>query len=143
MADIYSLAEKVIVWLGPEADGSSLALEALDPLASKISVDWNHYTNSLASVEDVGTDWLDLDLYTPFHDEIYFALVYHLNRPWFGRIWFWQEAFLAGERAEVTRGGKTLGLEAFRKAILCLFSQTPKAQKDSWLLPSYFKNLAD
>lgn len=81
MADIYSLAEKVIVWLGPEADGSSLALEALDPPASKISVDWNYYTNSLASVEDVGTDWLDLDLYTPFNDETYFHLVSLLNHP--------------------------------------------------------------
>jgi hypothetical protein len=39
MVRIYSSAERVICWLGPEADDSSLALETLDVLARKIEVD--------------------------------------------------------------------------------------------------------
>ncbi|KAL8942667.1 MAG: hypothetical protein Q9216_001521 [Gyalolechia sp. 2 TL-2023] len=121
MAEIYTLAEKVIVWLGPDADGSSLAMEALDSLASKISVDWNHYSIRPASAQDLGSDWLDLDTHAPFSDQIYFALVSLLNRPWFGRLWIWQEVFLAGGRAEVLCGATTLTWEAFRKAILCFY----------------------
>ncbi|KAL8943733.1 MAG: hypothetical protein Q9211_000882 [Gyalolechia sp. 1 TL-2023] len=142
MADIYRLAEKVIVWLGPETDGSALALEALDSLASKISVDWNELTIKAESAEDVGTDWLDRNIYAPFNDETYFALVSLLNRPWFGRLWIWQEVFLAGERAEVTCGDKTLAWKAFRKAIFCLFRRR-KPGRIPGFYPSHIKSLAD
>jgi hypothetical protein len=40
MGDIYALAERVIVWLGPKADGSSLALKTLDHIGSMVEVDW-------------------------------------------------------------------------------------------------------
>lgn len=39
MADIYSSAAKVVIWLGPEADNSTAAIESSKTLASKIHVD--------------------------------------------------------------------------------------------------------
>lgn len=40
MGDIFQKAERVIVWLGPEGNWSTLALRTLEHLASKIEVDW-------------------------------------------------------------------------------------------------------
>lgn len=39
MAGIYPLAERVIVWLGPESGNSKLALDAMENLSTKIRID--------------------------------------------------------------------------------------------------------
>jgi hypothetical protein len=42
MSDIYSLAQYVVVWLGPEQDNSSLAFDSLASFGSKVVVhNWN------------------------------------------------------------------------------------------------------
>jgi hypothetical protein len=43
MANIYKLAERVLVWLGPEGDNSSFALKFLHSLSTKVDVDWIRY----------------------------------------------------------------------------------------------------
>ncbi|KAL8816680.1 MAG: hypothetical protein Q9223_004347 [Gallowayella weberi] len=121
MADIYEAAMKVLVWLGPEADGSTMAIENLVTLASKIKVDWTHYTITAARVGDGGSEWLDLERHAPFDDETWVSIVQLLNRPWFTRLWIWQEVFLAVKGAEVVCGFTSMTWEDFRKAILCLW----------------------
>ncbi|KAL8684828.1 MAG: hypothetical protein Q9218_008117, partial [Villophora microphyllina] len=121
MADIYKSAAKVIVWLGPEADGSIKAMKALDSLASIIKVEWAHYTITQAGAGDPDPDWLDLGQKPPYDDETWTSLVCLLNRPWFGRLWIWQEVFLAQDRAELFCGCDGLRWQDFRKAILLLW----------------------
>ncbi|KAI4201529.1 MAG: hypothetical protein LQ350_003144 [Teloschistes chrysophthalmus] len=41
MAAIFKLATKVVVWLGPEADGSIDAMRTLDSIGSMVKVDWD------------------------------------------------------------------------------------------------------
>ncbi|KAI4111061.1 MAG: hypothetical protein LQ339_000789 [Xanthoria mediterranea] len=91
MADIYRSAAKVIVWLGPEANNSKAAIEALKTLASKIHVDWNHYTLSAASEEDAESEWVDLKKKAPFDQETWSSIAWLLDRSWFSRLWIWQE----------------------------------------------------
>ncbi|CAL8574396.1 hypothetical protein XPA_000356 [Xanthoria parietina] len=40
MPDIYSLAQGVIVWLGPEKDDSNVAMEVLNDIGQDVTVDW-------------------------------------------------------------------------------------------------------
>lgn len=49
MAAIYKLAKKVIIWLGPEENNSSLAIDGLKLLSSKIEVHWPTKTISAAN----------------------------------------------------------------------------------------------
>ncbi|KAL8692430.1 MAG: hypothetical protein Q9224_003958, partial [Gallowayella concinna] len=121
MADIYRSATKVLVWLGPEADGSTTAIENLVTIASKIKVDWTHYTITPARIEDGDSQWLDLERHAPFDDDTWQSIVQLLNRPWFTRLWIWQEVFLAGKGAQVVCGATFMTWEDFRKAILCLW----------------------
>ncbi|KAL8727022.1 MAG: hypothetical protein Q9166_006320 [cf. Caloplaca sp. 2 TL-2023] len=121
MADIYWLATKVVIWLGPKAGNSTIAIEALETIASKIEVDWPHYTVTPTLVEDAHSVWLDLSKHAPFDDDTWIAIVHLLNRPWFSRLWIWQEVFLAHNGAEIICGQKVMAWEDFRKAILSLW----------------------
>lgn len=40
MGEIYKRADRVVVWLGPEADDSTHAMDLLRSLASKLEIDW-------------------------------------------------------------------------------------------------------
>ncbi|KAI4187128.1 MAG: hypothetical protein LQ348_004135 [Seirophora lacunosa] len=121
MADIYRSAANVIIWLGPELDDSTGAIRALKTLASKINVDWTHYTISAASKEDSESDWLDLDKHAPFDNETCFSIVRLLNRSWFSRLWIWQEVFLAHNGAMIVCGDNTISWGDFRKAVVSLY----------------------
>ncbi|KAL8833889.1 MAG: hypothetical protein Q9170_004036 [Blastenia crenularia] len=138
MAKIYSLAEKVIVWLGPESHDSQLAMGALALLSSKIRVDWAHLNvTPAADVHGIEPepDWLDQESSAPLSNDTYFALLTFLNRPWFGRLWIWQEVFMAADRAEIVCGRATLSWQAFRMAVLSLFKRR-KPQQIRGLYPA-------
>ncbi|KAL8848583.1 MAG: hypothetical protein Q9221_006416 [Calogaya cf. arnoldii] len=124
MADIYKSAAKVIIWLGPEANSSKAATEALRILASKLHIDWTNHNISAASEEDA--KWLDLTKtkYAPLFDEkTWVSIAWLLNRPWFSRLWIWQEVFLARNGAKVICGDDTISWEDLCKAIYALFLQ--------------------
>ncbi|KAK0710136.1 heterokaryon incompatibility protein-domain-containing protein [Lasiosphaeria miniovina] len=98
MHQIYSSAVSVVVWLGPAADNSHLAVEfaaSLDPA---------RYIDELGAVMKFGNSVAARDA---FRDKTYFfgaepasaydrelavALVAFINRPWFNRVWVQQEA---------------------------------------------------
>ena len=120
MADIYRSAAKVIVWLGPEANSSAAAIEALKTLASKIHVDWGLSIISAASEVDANSDWLNLTKPPPFDRETWSSIAWLLDRSWFSRLWVWQEVKLARKGAMIICGDATVSWEDFRKAILSL-----------------------
>ncbi|KAL8897638.1 MAG: hypothetical protein Q9207_007110 [Kuettlingeria erythrocarpa] len=125
MDDIYQSAEKVVIWLGPEEDGSNTAIEALDRLASKLVVDWVGHGITAALPQDTNTDWLDLGKPAPFTDDIYQSFYCLFKRSWFGRLWIWQEVLLATDAAEVSCGDSTMTWTSFAKAVLSLGYRTP------------------
>ncbi|KAL8649129.1 MAG: hypothetical protein Q9210_004589 [Variospora velana] len=82
MADIYRSADKVVIWLGPEENGSDLALSAMATLASEFQVDWNRFPIPRAYSEDTDSSWLDLNNPKPFDHGSYSSIVFLLERPW-------------------------------------------------------------
>ncbi|KAL8987174.1 MAG: hypothetical protein Q9177_003592 [Variospora cf. flavescens] len=127
MADIYRSADKVVIWLGPEENGSDLALSAMATLASKVHVNWTHQTIDPAS-EDTEFSWLDLDRPLPFDHETHRSVVLLLDRPWFGRLWIWQEVSLAADRAEILCGTKSLTWDVFRTAVFVMLVRVKPAK---------------
>ncbi|KAI4234461.1 MAG: hypothetical protein LQ349_003787 [Xanthoria aureola] len=120
MADIYRSAAKVIVWLGPEANSSTAAIETLSTLASKIHVDWHFLTVSPVSEEDAESDWVDLTKVAPFDQETWSSIGWLLDRSWFSRLWILQEVKQARKGAVIICGDATVSWEDFRKAIFSL-----------------------
>ncbi|KAL8994655.1 MAG: hypothetical protein Q9169_005435 [Polycauliona sp. 2 TL-2023] len=120
MADIYRQAERVRIWLGPESQDSALAIEALSSLASQIEVDWhlNTFRPSNTSTDDeVRPDW---QADTSFSEDTWISIAGLLGRPWFRRLWVWQEALLA-KTAEMQCGLEIISWNQHRKAIMALY----------------------
>ena len=114
MAAVYSMARQVIVWLGPESQNSTLALRALDNIGSRLRVDWN-----LLKMTSVLTGQLITQFDETFDHETWKSMGHLLGRPWFERLWIWQEVRLARE-GYLLCGNEELPWETLRRAILYL-----------------------
>lgn len=93
MADIYSLAAQVIIWLGPKSEDSNIALEQLRTISSKIHFDSILQTITAASSEDVG--WITRNVHSLLSHQSLTAISALLQRSWFERLWVVQEIGLA------------------------------------------------
>ncbi|PMD34559.1 HET-domain-containing protein [Hyaloscypha variabilis F] len=116
MADIYSKAARVLIWLGPSSFDSSVALDCLKLVSSKITVNWINATMSPLSNE---RHWADPKIQLPFDAEEFLAICNLLNRDWFGRLWIWQEARLA-KNATILCGTESIPWAAVRSVVFCL-----------------------
>jgi hypothetical protein len=85
MGSIYSNAERVLVWLGPAADGSDRVLSEMDTLERKLRK-WGTLLRS---------DQVTLAGLPPLSDSIWAFVAKFWSRPWFRRLWIVQEAVLA------------------------------------------------
>jgi len=88
MVDIYCRARRVIVWLGKESDDSSLAVDCVRTLSSKIEIDPGTMKVLPRTNE---SHWLDWKSKLPFDVEQTKAITSVCNRDWFRRLWVWQE----------------------------------------------------
>ena len=122
MAEIYRQAIRVVIWLGPERDDSTLAMQELDALGQTIEMDWasgvvkplsgNHYNQ-----------WRKEPLPFAENRKTLAAIETFLDRSWFKRLWIWQEVRLAGVGALVICGRECLSWHTFRNAIICLYDK--------------------
>lgn len=120
MADIYRLADRVVVWLGPEKSHSRWGMKILEQLSSKIKIDWGTSEMKPASKE-AKTHWSDKKRRLPYTEKQLLAIKEVLDHPWFGRLWIQQELRLANCRAVFMCGSDTISWRSLRKAIHCLY----------------------
>ena len=125
MAAVYSMASQVIVWLGPESDNSTLALRAMDQVGSEMRVNWATY-----EIISVSTGKAITQNINPFDYEALKSVRDLLGRPWFERLWIWQEVRLARE-AYLFCGNEGVPWESVRKVILML----TKVPTPGWITP--------
>ncbi|KAG8529669.1 uncharacterized protein KY384_005150 [Bacidia gigantensis] len=87
MSQIYALAQKVYIWLGPVSDNSDLAMSCLASLNETFSV-----VDNLEAVDRSSLASYDLPT---FDDPIWPAITRLYFRKWFTRLWVMQEVLLA------------------------------------------------
>jgi hypothetical protein len=97
MKDIFQSADKVIVWLGPEADNSDVGIQAARDLAEA----GREYLKHRDSLERMPEDELWRQLFGKFKERSewnhrrFHALSQIIDRNWFSRTWIVQEVALA------------------------------------------------
>jgi hypothetical protein len=94
MGEVYSCADRVLVWLGVAADRSDLACDLLPELTKKI---WE-----LKDEDEKGGGWRPLSMdelashgFPPPDDLLWRATFLLYSRAWFQRLWIVQEVVLA------------------------------------------------
>ena len=122
MSDIYRFADRVVVWLGTEKDDSGHVLKILSHLSSQIKVDYVQNTISPAS-SDSDPTWSDTRSLLTFSSDEVRSVESLLNRPWFSRLWVWQEILLAGNNAIVVCGSCTILWHSLRQTMYYLNSK--------------------
>jgi len=118
MGSIYSFAQRVVVWLGPEGEDSTHALSKLQSIAMQVELTID---NSLHATPGASKpDWYHP--FSPSHrdefdDRTWPSLKSLFNRAWFSRVWVTQEVALANRFAVLHCGAYYLPWLDFRKAI--------------------------
>ncbi|KAL8692679.1 MAG: hypothetical protein Q9218_002352 [Villophora microphyllina] len=123
MGEIYAQATRVVIWLGPATDDSALAMATLGSLGSRVDVDW-HQTRNVVPISDRDAHWANPDIELPYDEKLWRSIVNFYRRPWFHRLWIWQEVLLA-KRAEMYCGFDALEWNNFRKAVMTLTAKNP------------------
>lgn len=119
MGRIFSLASRVVIWLGREEDSSSAALELLHQLARNVEVDWRSFTMRPSS-QNEDPHLADFRTNLPYKSGELDRVSALLKRPYFERTWIRQEIVLAAQ-AMVQCGQHTLPWDEFRSAIACIY----------------------
>ncbi|KAF1961212.1 HET-domain-containing protein [Byssothecium circinans] len=119
MGQIYTLAFRVVVWLGPDQTDLSgkRALSVLESLGKHIE-----YTQSYAvfpSPTSLLNLW-DLQQELPHNDNDYLSVSNILQRSWWDRLWIWQEIFLGNHETVIQCGSRSALWYFVRRDILLL-----------------------
>jgi hypothetical protein len=96
MGSIYKLAAQVLVWLGPEDETTSTAVEIIERLSSGLVLasDRRNCGTIPGSEAAVVQHNFEMSALTPRH---WWALNTLIQRPWFRRLWIRQEVQLASK----------------------------------------------
>ncbi|KAH7152885.1 heterokaryon incompatibility protein-domain-containing protein [Dactylonectria macrodidyma] len=127
MTTVYELATRVIVWLGPEADDSDLAIARMRDLGSKVAVD--HLRCALAPALDIEPDelhWSDAACRLPYNEREFCAIETLFKRVWFTRLWVLQETRLSNPDATVVCGYSTIRWRTLLNALWCFLIKEPQ-----------------
>lgn len=140
MANVYRLASRVVVWLGPESDNSKLAMDKLGELSSNMAVDW--FAFALTPGDAAEPHWADTMVELPFIEEELCAIESLFSRSWFFRLWVIQEVKLAQEAVAVC-GHTSLPWKALMTSVFCLLAKGATrdlvvgSRGEQWLFRTY------
>ena len=132
MGDVYSLAERVIVWLGLDDTTSGHAIQLLRTIAPKVEVDW--ITTTIKPVSQDDARWADVTNARSYSRQDMFAIYSLVIRLWFERLWVQQEIH-SNRNAVLICGWDTLSWHDFRKAIYCFCHEWGAFEDDITLYP--------
>jgi hypothetical protein len=118
MTNIYKSAKRVIAWLGDESSNSKNALTALQHVGRQLeSIKSGRIVAAPGATEP--HLWRSSHPVS-FDGQTWQALVDFVERPWFYRLWCWQEIKLGSSHALLQCGSDTIPWIKFWQAVLCL-----------------------
>jgi hypothetical protein len=120
MAKIYRWALRVVIWLGPESRDryreSKVAIDCMEVIKKHTNV----FTPSTNDSNQ--SRWHRISFLEREAQKHRYALAAFFDRPWFKRLWVWQEVHLSNDRAIVVCGADTVGWSTVLSAIKFLAS---------------------
>lgn len=117
MGWIYFLAVRTIVWLGPEADNSTAALDLIRHWTSQVAINEANLLQPADSTADAS--WADPTISLPYNAGELNSMHHLLNRPYFERTWTRQECTLARD-AVVQCGAQQVPWASFVRGVAYL-----------------------
>jgi Heterokaryon incompatibility protein (HET) len=115
---LYSMAEEVIIWLGPSSSDSDLAIDTIRLLSEKKALirKGDHAVTSMFHCSD---DTLQKTGLADVGADVRSAIGSLYCRRWFGRLWVYQEVLLA-RQVQVACGSSIIAWDDFAEATVAL-----------------------
>jgi hypothetical protein len=107
MGFVYSSAKRVMAWLSPAADGSDRCIKEMPDFSRKLQ-DWDRSVLSPSQFQAAGLPGI--------MDPVWTSFAHLLARPWFNRLWVFQEAVLAKDLLLVC-GAQTVAFQAMSQFV--------------------------
>ncbi|TVY82211.1 Heterokaryon incompatibility protein 6 OR allele [Lachnellula suecica] len=121
MTDIYTLARRVIAWLGMESNNSKHAFATLQHVGQQLKA--TKSGRIIAAPNATEPQLWRNDHIPSFNQPTWQALIDFVEREWFYRIWCWQEVKLGGQNVLLQCGSSTISWNSFWMAVLCLHNK--------------------
>lgn len=118
MTSIYSLAHRVVVWLGPGSPSSSLAMSTLEYLGEQIEI--SREGNIIHTPGAMERHWYKEGTDLPYDTRTWSAVLRLSERNYFTRVWIMQELHLSNHRTTIQCGSDSMSWTNLRKALNCL-----------------------
>ncbi|KAM0811959.1 putative WW domain-containing protein [Seiridium cardinale] len=115
MGEIFSLAHRVVAWLGPSTPDSQYALGTMDGLSETFEFSRDMYFLGKPGWEGDTVPW---DNSQSFDDRVWQAVNNALDRDWFRRLWVLQEIQLASKYSIIKCGVDEISWPRFRRAVI-------------------------
>lgn len=121
MANIYKLAYRVVGWIGEDEYNSKQAVGILQHVGDQIE-----YTKGGRLVRAPGAKepdlWMNACCFS-FDDQTWQALLCILERPWFYRLWCWQEINISSRHTVLQCGHDQIRWTVFWRVVLCIHNK--------------------
>jgi hypothetical protein len=127
MADIFTKASRVVVWLGPESSDSSVAMDCFHTISENIQV--HPVMKTIRSLSNE-THWEDIYFRLPSSRAQYWSMYRFLQRSWFER--------LGSRNTAVKCGAKEIPWSSICTAGACLYA---KAKHPEFLTPELLSSV--
>ncbi|KAJ8119345.1 hypothetical protein ONZ43_g3688 [Nemania bipapillata] len=121
MGQIFSLASRVVAWLGPSFPDSSVALAALRRVGEQ--VEYSTDRRFLPPPQCSHPDWHRQDTQLPLTTNEITALTRLYGVEYLSRLWVVQELQLGNAKSVVVCGNDEIPWPCFRQATLCIRNQ--------------------
>lgn len=130
MEAIYTFANRVVVWFGPETSNCGLGLSTLEYLGNQ--VEWTVCNNSMPSPGCAEHAWFYPWVELSYDAATWQAIQDLLDSPWFDRTWIMQEIMLSGKNSVVTCGHDEISWSVLRRAIVTIFLKKQSIPPRLW-----------
>jgi hypothetical protein len=121
MTHIYKHAHRVVVWLGEGSRDSEHALATLEHIARQLE---STKSGCVIAAPDATEPRMWRNDHPPAFDrQTWQAVQAFVERPWFYRVWCWQEINLGGRNALLQCGNDMISWRDFWLAIICLHNK--------------------
>jgi len=119
MTDVYNLAYRVVLWLGPASPSSTDVITTLKYVGAQL--EFLMHNLRVVSAHATEPEWYLAHSDLRFSDQTWNNILAFLQRSRFWRVWIVQEVQLANRRAIVMCGAAEIPWSGLRRALCCLW----------------------
>ena len=117
MASIYTLASRVVIWMGLSTHTTPKALKILAKISRQVNITTSRFP---VPSPHATTDWWDHRVEIPLESQHIDCIVELFHRPWMGRLWTVQEAHLGNRRSIMKWGKYSIPVLDVYRVVRCL-----------------------